>query len=94
MKSCKDLKTTKRNEEIREKNGSNTNNFGKTGKQHVEMVWIHSKQKDKRWPENNDLVTARRQWGRPEVQWEKEFERVKKQRTLHLTTQQTNNYRN
>jgi hypothetical protein len=30
-----------RNEGIRGKNGSNTNNFGKTG-QHVEMIRIHS----------------------------------------------------
>jgi len=44
-KSCKDLQTTEskkvRNEGIRGKNGSNTNNFGKTG-QHVEMIGIHS----------------------------------------------------
>jgi hypothetical protein len=35
---------------------------------------------DKRWPENNELVTGRRRRGRPEVEWEKESERVRKQR--------------
>jgi hypothetical protein len=39
---------------------------------------------DKRRPENNELVTGRR--GRPEVQWEKEFERVRKQRNYRLMT--------
>jgi hypothetical protein len=60
------------------------NIFEKTGKQHVEMLWICSTYGDIRWPIRIKTwpPEGRRRRGRPEVKWEKEVKRVVKQRNL------------
>jgi hypothetical protein len=43
VKSCKDFQTTKSKKGSHQrKNEDNSNNFGKTGQQHVETVWAQS----------------------------------------------------